>query len=873
MRRCWMIVLALLAASLQGQEVRWLVNMTTSPVEAVVEMLASDAALPPDGAWEAPGVRAEASEGILRWELALAPLSSRRLELEPAPQPLVPLRVVRDGETFAVAGWHFGPGGNDLLFLPEAPTAPTRLVRAGQLQATLQTGDDVTWLVRADGSLRLQTAGQPVQLRPDVEIDGQLLRLGQRQLAFEAARLEAGQRRLIGPVEIAPHQQTQMLDPQTLHQASVLVFRADGPRNFRAEWDQHQFRVRDRNENRQPDLAGDEWQITTDAEALYGWRIQEEPGQPAVLLIAADTNEDGRLSAAEWQDPLGRVTDQNGDQRFFAGSMLAETTVQQDAVDLTLEWLGIRVRHQAIDLDADGDPDLMITNDPFVNVSLQADLDDTGHGSTLILLPEPRLEWQPMSYQASLRGGNGTLEVPWRLAEEQLLYPNGGHIRTESGRLQELSTGLGVQLLPSLDLATWQPPVVSWEHQGRVLFAAISVLLPSHWDGSALALHDVRDGRLGLTDQAPWPKLIESPTSARLVMPDGHHEDIPHGTNPKAVYFSPLFGGLHAVGARRGTSGDVHFHDEDGDGIMDHYICRQGDRVRALRYERRSGRLLFRDGDAAVALTQRLEFPSASLYLDDRDQLATLVARSEGETPLVTRYSLNSRGQLPGTRAKPVTWPRQDLLIDGFHANDRLSTATAPYGLQALLPHLDRFSYRVQDLLLPLTPARLQQAEVLVLTHLARGPSEDQLQHLRRWIADGGTLMLAPSMVRPDQRQGLNAILTGLGLQMTLGEPLIDRPGHALASGWLPTPAITRQAFQDPTGELLAEVEALSVQAWPLQQAQQDLLRTDGQTLIGQQLLGKGRIVLLGFPLLSNQGLAHGDNARLLDNLLQWSQP
>lgn len=196
---------------------------------------------------------------------------------------------------------------------------------------------------------------------------------------------------------------------------------------------------------------------------------------------------------------------------------------------------------------------------------------------------------------------------------------------------------------------------------------------------------------------------------------------------------------------------------------------------------------------------------------------------------------------------------------------DLLSDSTAPNGAKAVYLWLETLGYRVE---------RMEYREfefdhgtgVLLVLAPSNRPLKDELTTMRRWVEDGGTLIVAASAPSPlAQLPGIEpsiagdasaAVLDEFGIELRpLPSPQVDSaPGQPL----LLRPAVSQ-----------ARVEASHFIAGSPRLV--PYLGDPEHPVAASLEVGQGRVyVLASTYALSNQGLDNADNAALL---LNWLPP
>lgn len=196
---------------------------------------------------------------------------------------------------------------------------------------------------------------------------------------------------------------------------------------------------------------------------------------------------------------------------------------------------------------------------------------------------------------------------------------------------------------------------------------------------------------------------------------------------------------------------------------------------------------------------------------------------------------------------------------------DLLSDSTAPNGAKAVYLWLETLGYRVERMEYRRFEPDRRTAVLLVLAPSDR-PLKDELTTMRRWVEDGGTLIVAASPSSP------LAQLPGIAPSVTdnAAAPILDEFGIELRP--LPTP----QAEAAPSQPLLLRpaVRQARVEARHFVAGSSRLVPYlgDPEHPVAASLeVGQGQLyVLASTYALCNRGLNQADNAALL---LNWLPP
>ncbi len=615
--------------------------------------------------------------------------------------------------------------------------------------------------------------------------------------------------------------------------------------------------VRDDNADQAPDMLGDRWLIQEGHRACLGFTffapITDPLRRAHAVHVSVDADASGTIEEQEWQRPRWRLEDRSGGGAFLHGNLLTGGDAVATTVSHAPEgspdgrwWDSVATVY---DLDNDGDGDLMVEErhihqqNRLTTHRVHADTGDDKAAFTVRIDPvNSTLYFQSTAAiqgdYLPLRQGALQAEREEWLVNELWTY----RIDDQSAALTQLG-GSGFQ-------AGLAPPIQSiqlgdkWGHAPPLN----TRLIPSQWKGDALSI------------TTHWPHLAHQYQSFKIVGRDdgqtARHEKILPGT-PPWLYWSPALDGYHAGGAISGVSSNgMHYYDEDGNGFIDHYVYRDvhenQQRVRSLYVLPATRELMLRQGDKAVVWREEIDMKKLAVTPDNLAKLELGTSRGE---PLVMRLALDRNGRLPGYPATAVQKPGIPLLMDGWHANRKLVAESTPIGLLHALPPLDRHGFTTIDQVTPLENTSLPPDGVVVMTHFARGPGEEEMRLLRAWVAMGGTLILAPAESTEPQRIAMNAVLEALGVKARYSR---ERT--------VPIDALT-----DTTGRLLDGSTLPALGGFAVTGADRPLLLHDKHVLLGWHSLSAGRIYLAGFPFMSNlfyEPDSATSHLRLLSNFL-----
>jgi len=651
-------------------------------------------------------------------------------------------------------------------------------------------------------------------------------------------------------------------------------------------------------------------------------KAQDPRGEGAYCLISTDLNKNGRVDDEEIEHPTYKLVDWNGDGRFLEGNLLQGGRLECDAyyydlkgcADLDL-WPS---RVAAYDLDGDGQQDITerLTSLDYLThgaggygtaANQEGLMQNYGHRPfSEVLRIDPAtgsVQQKKIGYDQYLFSDNVCSTSAWHIEqstgiwrpnEEHMEYvgfhPGGeAHLWTWVGGLHRMILGglgghgkwkLGVDFDVTLDGLVPERVNTYVTPYGRQL-KLVSYLAPEKWDGRKLEGKTPPGGHWDYAEPSPWTwAMSQTVASTATIEPNdeageqafeaylGGHcdrsrlERSPAGKTSFVFYHSPLMGGLHHKGALYGWRKDskLLYCDGDSDGVMDTYAWDADNDhryARRLWYDRRNGQVTLYDHGKLWRWAFPAEFPESHMGLEHFAQLDELYRKGNGDKAVVM-------GDVPADAAAVPDHKPLSVALDAYHGSAQACTwnSRQAEGGMAFLARALAFSRaELVTVSAAFTAGSLRGVNVLVISHVAKPLEDAETQALVDWTKAGGTLVLAPAEMEPDQLAAFQLLARQAGgdfdeqpIRRDFRKLRIPDQGNIEGDviGEKYFTALNRITQFSGKPEWLKELNYLSAEGFTVRAPQVDVA-CGTQALIGRCSVGQGRVLLVGASLLCNR--------------------
>jgi len=326
---------------------------------------------------------------------------------------------------------------------------------------------------------------------------------------------------------------------------------------------------------------------------------------------------------------------------------------------------------------------------------------------------------------------------------------------------------------------------------------------------------------------------------------------------------------------------DTYLYDADNNGVVD----------RALFYNAATCTVLMRQGSLAAAWPFRDRRIEVDYLPGNYNKIEELFLKGAAVAPLVIRTTLADSGmpieRSVTSRAFPAVTEKRPpfYVIAGESWQTRIGIDLAhggpsksgwrdfsDVGFSGLALHAAAAGLTPVEVTKKLSNRTLAQLDILVMQHPTLPLDDAETLALLRWVRGGGSLLIVPAGDDEPTRIALGGFTKTLGvdLETTRIRARSSIYKYGIQGDWnsqaasleeirCPSPAQVISHYQASDPKLLEGFKFLTCVGYPLKLGKgwTTLLRYDGQPVIAEASLGKGKILISGMNIFCNRYVNH----------------